>query len=299
MTPETRQEEQAAPAAGTRRQFLRFVALFVLIVLGLLIGYRFALNTAINDWYLFQVGRHTALVLGMVGERAVVETPPAGLRPAEVRATLDAWRRGQATPGVEDIARQSSAALRPWEYYQYRLGLNRRSARPGPLGPRVVFVWHEGLAARERTAALELEQARASGHTVDTLEAARTLEALRMERLQAPPGEAGRRADQGRSFTFIVVPECGAIEVMAIFFAAVAAFPTAWRKRLLGLGLGLPVLYGVNVFRLACLAMLGAWTGSGKWFDFAHEYVWQAVYVVFVVGLWLSWVEYVVRRRGT
>ena len=75
------------------------------------------------------------------------------------------------------------------------------------------------------------------------------------------------------------------------------AFPTRWWKRALGLVAGIPLMYLVNIFRLSCLAVIGALDGGGQWFNFAHHYVWQAVYIVFVVAVWLAWVEYVVRRR--
>jgi len=60
---------------------------------------------------------------------------------------------------------------------------------------------------------------------------------------------------------------------------------------------GLPIMYGVNIFRLSCLAVIGAINNGGVWFDFSHLYVWQAIYIVFVVAVWLAWVEYVVRQR--
>jgi exosortase/archaeosortase family protein len=98
-------------------------------------------------------------------------------------------------------------------------------------------------------------------------------------------------------FRFSVVPDCGAIPSMSIFFSAVLGFPVRWRKRLVGILLGMPALYVVNVLRLACLAFIGAWTDGGKWFVFAHEYVWQGIYLVFVVGIWLLWMELIVRAR--
>jgi len=98
-------------------------------------------------------------------------------------------------------------------------------------------------------------------------------------------------------FSFIIIPECGAIEIMAIFLAAVIAFPTTIRNRFWGAVVGVPLMYMVNIFRLTCLGVIGALDRSGKWFNFAHEYVWQVVYIVFVVVVWLLWVEFVVRRR--
>jgi exosortase/archaeosortase family protein len=123
------------------------------------------------------------------------------------------------------------------------------------------------------------------------------LEELRKVQQAIYKGERPAGDDPTRSFTFIVVSECGAIEVMAIFLAAVLAFPALWWKRLVGLAAGLPLMYGVNIFRLSVLGVIGALDRDGKWFKFAHEYVWQAVYIVFVVAVWLAWVEYIVRRN--
>ena len=99
------------------------------------------------------------------------------------------------------------------------------------------------------------------------------------------------------AFHFIVVPECGAIEVMSIFFAAVIAFPTLWRKRLLGVLIGVPIMYCVNIFRLTCLAVIGAYDNGGQWFKLSHEYIWQAIYILFVVVVWLLWIEVIVKGR--
>ena len=104
---------------------------------------------------------------------------------------------------------------------------------------------------------------------------------------------------RGLLFPFTVVPDCGAIPSMSIFFAAVVAFPTRWWKRLAGVVVGLPILYGINCVRLMCLALVGAWDYGmgygGKYFNFAHHYVWQGIYIVFVVAVWMAWVEFVVR----
>ena len=100
-----------------------------------------------------------------------------------------------------------------------------------------------------------------------------------------------------REFSFQVVPDCGAIPSMSIFAAAVLAFPTALWGRAIGIVIGLPLLYMVNIGRLTFLAFIGAWTNHGELFTFFHEYVWQAVFIIFVVAVWLVWVETLVRWR--
>ena len=113
----------------------------------------------------------------------------------------------------------------------------------------------------------------------------------------APPAPPKPKSTRAMAFNFIVVPDCGAIPSMSIFIAAVIGFPALWRKRLLGLVIGLPILFCVNVFRLAFLACVGAWDKGGEIFNFAHHYVWQGIYIVFVVAVWMAWVELIVRRR--
>jgi exosortase/archaeosortase family protein len=86
---------------------------------------------------------------------------------------------------------------------------------------------------------------------------------------------------------------------MSIFLAAVLAFPTAWPRRLVGAVGGLAVLYGINVLRLATLGYIGAIDDSPgqRWFNFIHEYVWQGIFIVFVVAVWMIWIEFVVKAR--
>jgi exosortase H (IPTLxxWG-CTERM-specific) len=98
------------------------------------------------------------------------------------------------------------------------------------------------------------------------------------------------------SFVMRVVPECGGAEAMAIFCAAVIAFPATVKEKLLAVGVGIPVLYVVNVLRLACLAFIGAFIKSRDVFHFTHIYVWQTVFIIFVVIMWLFWIEKVVKK---
>ncbi|MCC6153383.1 MAG: exosortase/archaeosortase family protein [Candidatus Hydrogenedentes bacterium] len=101
-------------------------------------------------------------------------------------------------------------------------------------------------------------------------------------------------------FTFSLVPDCGALPSMSIFIAALIAFPAPMRKRALGLLIGVPILYVINLARLTCLAAIGAyWKQNPEVFEFAHQYVWQAIYVLIVVGVWLLWVELIVKPGKT
>ena len=336
---------------------LRFFVVFVTIVLALLLGYRYAIHTFANDWYLFHVGKHTAWLLNTVGDYAELEGETSeGLRAQQRRASIAAWDRGENSPAPEQVAEASPAPLTPWESFRYRIGsyirvhdpaevratlkaweageaaptreeIAAQSAEPLSIseryrfrrmnsqrnnqstGPRVWFVFNRGLETEMRDLTAALQEARFNAATegqpaVAAANAGTAALEARLEEVRTLVGEekAKPRPDPdvlGRYFVFIIVPECGAIEVMAIFLAAVVAFPAALRNKLVGLLLGLPIMYFVNVLRLTCLAVIGALDNTkGRWvFDFAHEYLWQTVYIVFVVAVWLLWVEYVVRRK--
>ncbi|MFC1736255.1 exosortase H [Candidatus Hydrogenedentota bacterium] len=94
-----------------------------------------------------------------------------------------------------------------------------------------------------------------------------------------------------RGFRVEVIPECGGIEAMSIYFAALIAFPSRWPKKLIGIVAGIPLIFATNILRLACLCVLGAWNVEA--FEFVHLYVWQAIFIAFVVVLWLIWVDWI------
>jgi archaeosortase B (VPXXXP-CTERM-specific) len=94
--------------------------------------------------------------------------------------------------------------------------------------------------------------------------------------------------------TALVVEECtGAYEVL-IFCAAVLAFPTGWRQRLAGFALGIPLIYALNVLRIATLLAVGRY--EPRALDFLHLYLWQATLILMITGTWLLWIALVVRR---
>lgn len=91
------------------------------------------------------------------------------------------------------------------------------------------------------------------------------------------------------TLTLHINHECTGIFVLMLFASFVLAYPTSWRSRLLGLGIGLPALFAINVFRLGTLARLVE-IYPGAFFYF-HEYVWQGVFMVVVLVGAIAWAE--------
>lgn len=288
------------PSKSNRRT-LSFVVLFIVYVAAMLTGYQYAINSEANMWYLYQVARDTGWILDKVGEEAVVEPNQlAGSR----RAELETWRNGGDAPPEGAVTDDTSplTAYETWLYKAYSIVNGGGSLQE--KGPLVRFTLTLGLRMEQQL----LRDRRAEVQRDQTLEADEKkkqraaldeeLARLEEEDENLPSGDEGRARRNGKAFSFTLVPDCGAIPSMSIFIAAVIAFPARWWKRIAGVLAGVPLLYAVNLGRISSLGYLGAVEGKDlKWFDFAHHYVWQGIFIIFVVALWMAWIEFVVRRE--
>jgi exosortase/archaeosortase family protein len=295
-----------------RRKTLQFVVLFVVYVFALLVGYRYAVNTEANMWYLFTTAKHTSALLSLIGEHSSVESQGLYANPQLRRGQLKAWREGRAFVPENVLnrsvaaARRDTGAPRPEPLTPYENWLHRAyqtihsNGTLDSTGPSVEFIAKYGIRSKLQRADSELNRLDKTNTGPERQAELETeLEALAAKRDALPEGKERNYALDDRKFTFVLVPDCGAIEVMAIYVAAVLAFPTLLRRRFVGLLGGLPILYGVNLIRLSSLAYLAAYdpTTELKWFHFGHEFVWQAIFIIFVVAVWLCWIEFVVQRR--
>ncbi|MFZ4480804.1 MAG: exosortase H [Rhodoferax sp.] len=90
-------------------------------------------------------------------------------------------------------------------------------------------------------------------------------------------------------FGVSIEPGCNGVEACIILFAAIVAFPSTWRHRLWGLGLGFIAVQALNVIRVISLFYLGQWDASA--FRIAHEFLWQGLIMLDVLVVWLLWVR--------
>ncbi len=88
-------------------------------------------------------------------------------------------------------------------------------------------------------------------------------------------------------FGINVVTACTGLFTTGLFLIAVVAFPTGWRSKLIGAGIGLGGIFLVNVIRLVSLFFIGVHLPG--FLDPAHQLVWQSLLIVFAVALWLLW----------
>lgn len=88
---------------------------------------------------------------------------------------------------------------------------------------------------------------------------------------------------------------CDGVQAMAIYVAAIIAYPTTLGARLLGLAVGLPLLALLNVFRLASLFLVGL--RAPELFEDTHVLVWQSLMILFTLLVWAGWERLVVHHQ--
>jgi exosortase H (IPTLxxWG-CTERM-specific) len=94
-------------------------------------------------------------------------------------------------------------------------------------------------------------------------------------------------------FPIEIIEECSGIYEALLLGAALLAFPTAWYKTVLGFAIGFPLIWAMNIARIAVLLVIGRY--SPEYFDFLHLYFWQGTMILMVASTWLLWVLWVVR----
>ncbi|MHC5004765.1 MAG: exosortase H [Planctomycetota bacterium] len=89
---------------------------------------------------------------------------------------------------------------------------------------------------------------------------------------------------------------CDAIEPAALLAAAIIAFPAAWRRRAIGLAIGIPALLGLNFVRIISLYYTGIHAPDA--FEVVHVEVWQPLFIAAALLLWVGWAIWATRRRA-
>ncbi len=88
-------------------------------------------------------------------------------------------------------------------------------------------------------------------------------------------------------FAVEVVRGCDGMEAMAMFVAAVLAFPARPKAKMWGILIGVPALAALNLVRIVSLYVIGVHFHSI--FETAHLGVWQTVFILATIVLWFVW----------
>ena len=92
-----------------------------------------------------------------------------------------------------------------------------------------------------------------------------------------------------------IMPGCNGVEVCLVLVAAILAFPSNIKNKVLGIFFGVLVVQFLNLIRIVSLFFLLQW--DKNWFDFFHLYLWQALIMLDALVFWFLWVRYSMRVK--
>ncbi len=100
-----------------------------------------------------------------------------------------------------------------------------------------------------------------------------------------------------RNDTWNVTSECTAVNAVFLFISFILAYTSTIRSKGVGLITGVPLILTVNILRLVVLGWVTEyWPKQAKLF---HDYVWETIFLFFIIALWFVWISLVVNREKT
>lgn len=83
---------------------------------------------------------------------------------------------------------------------------------------------------------------------------------------------------------------CNGLEAVMIYSVAVIAFPSSWKRKLIGIAAGFAVIQVVNILRIAGLAYAGVhFPGL---FEYIHIYIAQGIMIAVALGVFFVYLGY-------
>ncbi|MFH1294547.1 MAG: exosortase/archaeosortase family protein [Candidatus Aenigmatarchaeota archaeon] len=90
-------------------------------------------------------------------------------------------------------------------------------------------------------------------------------------------------------FTFYIVEDCTAWKSMLFLIALIVAVPKIrWQRRLVGVAIGLPLLWIGNLLRNISVVLIERGYGL-EMAMIAHDWLWKAGLMAMVMAIWLAW----------
>jgi len=93
-----------------------------------------------------------------------------------------------------------------------------------------------------------------------------------------------------------MVLECTAIGSMLAYSSFLLVFPSSFKAKGIGLAIGLPLIHLANLIRLLAMAWVEELLPA--YAIYFHDYLWQVVFLIGVVFLWLVWIDKVVTHES-
>ncbi len=94
-------------------------------------------------------------------------------------------------------------------------------------------------------------------------------------------------ASKSSPFAIAIRRGCDAVEPTWLLCAAIVAFPGSWKRKLVGMAVGIVALQLLNLVRIVTLYIIGMHFNS--LFESMHLEIWPAVFILVAIALFVGW----------
>jgi len=91
-------------------------------------------------------------------------------------------------------------------------------------------------------------------------------------------------------FAIVIRRGCDAVEPAWFFCAAIIAFPVAFKRKILGMLVGVSLLLALNLVRIVSLYFIG-WRIPAL-FSAAHLELWPVLFILSALVMWIGWIRW-------
>lgn len=92
-----------------------------------------------------------------------------------------------------------------------------------------------------------------------------------------------------------IIAECTGLYTSIIYFSIIGAYPARAREKLLGVLIGIPAIHVLNLMRMVFISLV--LFHRPDLFELFHGYLWQVVFVIFMLLLVIVWMWKIVKPK--
>jgi archaeosortase B (VPXXXP-CTERM-specific) len=101
---------------------------------------------------------------------------------------------------------------------------------------------------------------------------------------------------QLKNTMWVVNAECTAVFIMIIFCCLIAFYQTSLKSKIIGILVGLPIIFAANIIRLLLMAFIDE--NRPAYLSYFRDYMWQTAFIIMSVFIWRVWIGTVAKREA-
>lgn len=91
---------------------------------------------------------------------------------------------------------------------------------------------------------------------------------------------------------------CSGVKQLIQFLILMLLYPGPWKHKLWFIPFGMLIIHLVNVFRIVGLSVVLVTFKTQSIFTFSHDWIFRPFFYIVIFGMWVFWVEKIVKKKA-